>query len=167
MRPAIAFVALAIAGGAPAPSPWVKCTVVGASNGIFEVSIESPGAIDTQAHTTIVLEPHAPQPSAPSAADYWAPVDLTTGRPYGANQPRHLILKSGQRLVAALSPTNLGWDRQISSAWPQRTLQEAVPPGRYSLHLEIEDTLSTHRARSNELAVVVDEATIRTVQDKR
>src|SRR5262245_12217365 len=130
-----------------APLP-VKCSIA-ASDGGLKATVESTAAVPIEADVHVVLA----LASADRAPEYWAPVDLGTGQPYGANQPRHLRLRPGQILTATLQPAALLWDRSISSVWPSRPLGEVVPSGRYSLRLEIEGPQPGHRATSNSLAV--------------
>lgn len=127
---------------------WITCTARGRSDGNVQFELMSPTAIDSEGHTHVALEP------LNSGDRYWAPVDLATGRPYGANQPRRIALHPHAPLVATLSPASLLWQRQISSVWPDRKLQEVVPPGRYRLYLEVQGR-GDLRARSNKVEVVV------------
>src|SRR5260221_1820668 len=144
---AIAIATLALIADVRTEPLRLKCTLGAGNDGGVQIRWESAHIIDADVHTSLVLEPSASQSPRPASGGYWAPVDLATGRRYGANQPRRLLLRSGRALVAQVSPAELFWDRQISSVWPSRKLHEAVPAGRCSLHLELEEVATTRRAR--------------------
>jgi hypothetical protein len=163
---ALALATLAVVGEVWATPRWLTCTLAAGRNGGVLTHIESARTIDTDVHTTMVLEPSGSQSPGRTSSGYWAPVDLATGQRYGANQPRHLLLRTGRALIADLLPARLLWDRQISALWPSRPLQEAVPAGGYNLHFEVEEVGTTRRARSNDVEVFVDGAAIRFASDK-
>jgi hypothetical protein len=152
MKQALALATLA-AILASSRLPTLKCTIALGRDGDVHVVVEntSPAPITADVHVTLGMESGQGAEIA-----YWAPVDLGTSRPYGANEPRHMNLVPGGAIKAHLTPTSLLWERSISSVWPNKKLGEAVPKGRYTLHLEVELPAPAPILKSNPLAVVVD-----------
>jgi hypothetical protein len=111
--------------------------------------------MDSDAFTVFILEASPCKEVPKERCSFWAPVDLATGRPFGANQPRHIKLGPGQTVTTVVNPAGLRWERQILSTWPDRKLQEAVEPGTYRLYIEVERTPGANRVRSDGIDVLV------------
>jgi hypothetical protein len=135
------------------PRTSLECSIVAREHSRVEISVRSISgrSVNGEVHSAFKLE----RSLAGSTGQYWAPVDLDTGRPYGPNQPRSLNLPQGQPLKVTLAPGALLWDRTISSVWPKRPLTELVPDGPYVLYLEIEGPGAGDNAQSNRLTVTV------------
>jgi hypothetical protein len=155
---AIALAALAAAG--PASPLHFKCSIAATSGGgVVAIVSSSSVPIAADVHISLSLESTAPKTTLDPGTGYWAPVDLDTGLPYGANQPRHLRLRPHETIERVIAPSALSWARDVSAVWPSQELRNAVPNGRYILHLKIEGP-GKERTRSNALAVVVDAGTL-------
>ena len=95
-------------------------------------------------------------------SDYWCPVSLM-----GENRPgksglimatrSRLVLEKGAALRTTLDLSRFGWDRIISSIWPEKELDAIVPHGNYILKTRISITRGDNRGtiQSNELEVVI------------
>lgn len=71
----------------------------------------------------------------------WGPVDLAKGgRASPANSRSTISLNPGEILRCDVDLAKLRWDRVESSIWPAKKLYSLVPPGKYSLGLNIEIT---------------------------
>jgi len=72
-------------------------------------------------------------------SQYWCPVDIRgEEHTLPANARSIISLEKGASMNTRIDISKLGWDRGISSIWPAQNLFSLVPPGRYSLRLDIE-----------------------------
>lgn len=157
------YAALAM-GATPPSKPSLRCAISRSEAGGVDATVENAagGSINADVYPSFLL-----QPKIVGGSEYWAPVDLETGRPYFANNPRHLNLKAGQSIRRILAPASLFWNRKISSVWPEQPLCEAVPYGRYELRLEIQGPRGASSSKSNPLEVEVDAAGLSILSTKR
>jgi len=159
---------LGITTATPVDAP-LECSLASQPDGRVKVSVRNRSSrmIEGEVYPVLILEPSSTgSESDRNYNSFWAPVDLDTGRPYGANQPRGLALRPGQVLELAVAPDTLLWDRCISSVWPNQLLAESVPNGLYSLLLNMEGPGIGARAVSNRLPVAVNQGTIRLLREE-
>src|SRR6266404_4706453 len=67
--------------------------------------------------------------------EYWAPFDLTSGRTTKESQPTKIQHGSPRSFQAF--PMKLKWAKVSSSVWPDASLPETVPPGKYRLRVDL------------------------------
>ncbi len=72
-------------------------------------------------------------------SQYWCPVDIGgEEHTLPANARSTISLEKGASTNTRIDISKLGWDRGVSSIWPAQNLYSLVPPGQYSLRLDIE-----------------------------
>jgi hypothetical protein len=94
---------------------------------------------------------------------YWCPVDFEAEKPslnsllILASRSR-LVLDKGASLRTTLDLSRHGWQKNISSQWPDRKFEDVVPKGKYLLRLDIEilDGDTHNRVRSNEVEIIIE-----------
>jgi len=135
----------------------LECSIAVAQEGRLELRIRnaSPFPIDIETYPSVELE--ALRKGA--GREYWAPVDLETGRPYGANQPRRLRMEPGHVRKFEVVPGDLLWDSVISSVLPDRPLAQVVPSGSYGPFVVIQGP-GEDRLSSNRLVVTVKDSVL-------
>ena len=121
--------------------PSITCTIATEDRGTLAITFKNTSLTDVDAEIfpAMILELSDPQANAPGPRDnYWAPLDVKSARPRGPNQASRLRLRPGETIRNVVPLSRLLWDRSISSAWPDRTIDEIAPFGRYTLYLEVE-----------------------------
>jgi hypothetical protein len=164
MKAMLAFCALLGIATATPIDPPLQCSIGMSAEGRVKISVRNASSrvIEGDVYPFFILEPSsANSESNRNYASFWAPVDLNTGRCYGANQPKRLVLRPAQVIEVEVAPNKLFWARRISSQWPDHLLENSVPNGLYSLLLEIEGPGSNERAVSNRQAATVDKGVMR------
>jgi hypothetical protein len=78
-------------------------------------------------------------PAFTMSGQYWCPVDIIhEGSNLPANARVIIALEKDSSISERVDISKLKCDKEISSQWPEQTLFEAIPRGRYLLRLEIE-----------------------------
>jgi len=85
--------------------------------------------------------------------EYWAPFALSTGVSTRSQQELVPTSKPGP-LSVKLLPAELLWAPSLSSVWPDGNLVKTVPPGNYSLQVQLELSDGTKIA-SNEIPITI------------
>jgi hypothetical protein len=85
--------------------------------------------------------------------EYWAPFALSTGESTKSQQKLAPTPKAGP-LSVHLLPRKLFWASSLSSVWPDRNLVKTVPPGNYSVQVQLELSDGT-KVVSNEIPISI------------
>jgi hypothetical protein len=127
-------------------------TVVGAQSpaagvtmGVRAADARNPTILATIANarggtaTVAILSVHLrKQGSTHPGDEFWAPIDVATGRPLPLERSRRTWrLEPGQTVGHRLDLSRLKWNQSIGALWPDWPLREVVPSGRYRAWVEI------------------------------
>jgi hypothetical protein len=144
--------------------PPLQCSLGLGADGRVKITVRnvSSGVIKGDIYPAFILEPTSKNSeSNRNFGSFWAPVDLDTGRTYGANKPRRITLRPQQVLEVEVAPNKLLWDLRISSRWPNHLIENIAPSGLYSLYLALGVPGSNEECLSNRQPVAVDKNVMR------
>jgi hypothetical protein len=122
----------------------IKCTIAADSvrwraedkTPAISIEIEVHGTINTSVMLAVQLTA-LPRKEGIYEEAYWAPFSIATGR--STSDWQKLGLSAEKRTVSIrLVPAELLWAPTKSSVWPSDTMAKTVPPGEYSLQVQIE-----------------------------
>lgn len=139
-------------------SPRISCLVTandvnwrqGSATGEVSATIQFEGAAEISVMPSINLVA-LPKGSDLRRSEYWAPFDLVTG---ASTRERQNLTPVSEVLSVRLVPARLLWAPAISSVWPSQTFAKTVPPGRYSLQVQLEfDAGKTILSNEVEIAI--------------
>jgi hypothetical protein len=141
-------------------TPKVKCTIsttdvkwrLGGEHPAVSIHIQFQGAAEVSVMPSIHLSA-LPKRHGLDQVEYWAPFNVNTGVTSRESQKVRAGSKSNARSVRVI-PTQLLWAPTKSSVWPCQGFAKTVPPGRYSLRVELE-LVTGSTVRSNEIAITV------------
>lgn len=121
-------------------------------------------ALETEFNATLYLRPDSKLQSMP----FWSPIDLAHDTPaptekkqFGEGaavsiklkmQPLHI--EPGGVAEFTIHATNMKWQREISSAWPDRELMKIASAGNYSLKLTLDTTAGSTESNAIKVAIL-------------
>jgi hypothetical protein len=103
---------------------------------VISVEIEVHGTISTSVMPAVHLTA-LPKKGGIYQDEYWAPFNVATGKSTSDWQKLGYAAER-KPLTVRLLPFELLWAPTKSSAWPSGAMTQIVPPGEYSLQLQLE-----------------------------
>jgi hypothetical protein len=168
------YAAQANKGNSPATSPSTQATTEGIGNLVCRISVQKaewqqPQAVevglvienrlDSELSLSVVpaltLTPLTADESQKRDVSYAALWDLDRGTTLSPSSTASLQLKAGSSKKLSSDVASLSWSRMNSSALPQSKLFKVVPPGRYSLRLELTGRHGMALCSSNAVNVLI------------
>ncbi|SRR6266702_4072307 len=141
-------------------APKVKCAISAnnvewssrSAESSVSVHIQFEGAKEISVTASLQLTA-LPKGHGLGKDEYWAPFDAASGRTTKGSQTLRAPDERYNRSVQ-LVPTQLFWASTKSSVWPSDDFAKTVPPGPYSLQVQLELTGGA-TIKSNEITINV------------